>query len=292
MRTSLTDIPVAKQQELQAIVNHIRQQAPVEMIILFGSYARGDWVEEYEPDGIHFEYQSDYDLLVIVEARSPQEQSRLEHQLEASVDQLFIATPVSIIVHDIAYVNCRIARTEYFFADIKKEGILLYDSKRYKLENAQPLNPKDRYHLAKEDFQYWFDSAKKLLPYFEMKLENKDYNEAAFELHQITEKLYNAILLVFTRYKPKTHNLQMLRKLVNALDSRFIKAFPFSNAEDRRKFELLRRAYIDARYNKNYLVCQDELYWLAERIKVLEHLAQVLCQEKMESFLIKSADNS
>jgi HEPN domain-containing protein/predicted nucleotidyltransferase len=286
MRTSLSHIPQHKQQELQAIVQHICQHASAEMVILFGSYARGDWVEEYAPDGIHFEYQSDFDLLVIVETRSSTEQSRLEQKLEDSIEILpDINTPVSTIVHDIEYVNSRITRTEYFFADIKKEGILLYDSGKFKLEKIRKLSPRNRYNLAKEDYEYWFEKANDMLAIFQFTLKSQKYNEAAFILHQVAERLYNAVLLVFTRYKPKTHNLQMLRKLVNALDSRFITVFPLANEKDRYRFELLRKAYVDARYNKNYMISLEELSWLAERVKELQHLTEVLCQEKINSFL-------
>jgi len=59
MKNSLSHLPLAKQQELHEIVQLIRQMSQAEMIILFGSYARGDWVEEYANDGVHFQYQSD-----------------------------------------------------------------------------------------------------------------------------------------------------------------------------------------------------------------------------------------
>jgi len=36
------------------------------MIILFGSYARGEWVEDYQEN---YEYISDYDILVITADR-------------------------------------------------------------------------------------------------------------------------------------------------------------------------------------------------------------------------------
>lgn len=160
MRTGLAALPSNKQQALQTIVRSITQHYTVEMIILFGSYARGDWVEEYEPDGVHFQYQSDLDLLVLVATRSLTEQNRLEQKLEDSMEQLAIQTPVSILVHDVDYVNSQIEKAQYFFSDIKKEGILLYDSKRYQLEKVRKLSQKDRYHLAKEDFDYWFSNAK------------------------------------------------------------------------------------------------------------------------------------
>jgi len=41
----------------------INPPSEAEMIILFGSYACGDWVEyAYEEDGVLYHYQSDYDF--------------------------------------------------------------------------------------------------------------------------------------------------------------------------------------------------------------------------------------
>jgi predicted nucleotidyltransferase len=42
MKTSLEHLPLNKRDELQVIVQIIREKFDVEMIILFGSYARGD----------------------------------------------------------------------------------------------------------------------------------------------------------------------------------------------------------------------------------------------------------
>jgi HEPN domain-containing protein len=103
-------------------------------------------------------------------------------------------------------------------------------------------------------------------------------------MHQAAERLYNAILLVFTHYKPKTHDLDTLRKLTGALDHKFIQAFPLNNAEEVRLFKLLRDAHIDARYSKNYVITEQELLWLSERIKMLQQLVEKLCLEKMQTF--------
>jgi len=48
------------------------------------------------------------------------------------------------------------------------------------------------------------------------------YNLAAFDLHQATEKLYGTILLVFTRYKPSTHDLEKLSQRVSSIEPKFL----------------------------------------------------------------------
>lgn len=48
MKTSLDHLPELKREQIQAILALLQAEAPVEMVILFGSYARGDWVEDPE----------------------------------------------------------------------------------------------------------------------------------------------------------------------------------------------------------------------------------------------------
>lgn len=290
MKNTLTHLPAQKQHELKDITAAICAYPAVEMLILFGSYARGDWVEDsYEEEGILYHYQSDYDLLAIVKTRGIHKQRRLESDLKEAVYQLpYVNTPCSIIAHDAKYLNTQLAEGQYFFSDIKKEGILLYSSGNVHLQEVgKELDPEKRYQLAKEDFEHWFASAVNFYDLVEICIVKHNYNDAAFLLHQVTERFYNAILLVFTHYKPKTHDLETLRQLTNALDHKFIQAFPLNNAEEVRLFELLRDAYIDARYNKNYVITEQELLWLAERVKTLQRLAKKLCMEKMQTFLAR-----
>ena len=65
MKTSLAHLPPHKQAELGAIVAVIREGAPmVEMLFLFGSHTRTDWVDDEEGG-----YFSDYDILALVDHR-------------------------------------------------------------------------------------------------------------------------------------------------------------------------------------------------------------------------------
>jgi predicted nucleotidyltransferase len=69
MKKSLSHLPKDKQNELRLIVEKIRERIEPQMLILFGSYARGNWVEDtYLEDGVTYEYRSDYDILVIVKS--------------------------------------------------------------------------------------------------------------------------------------------------------------------------------------------------------------------------------
>ncbi|ETW97366.1 MAG: hypothetical protein ETSY2_44760 [Candidatus Entotheonella gemina] len=119
---------------------------------------------------------------------------------------------------------------------------------------------------------------------FQDDLKKQRYKKAAFELHQATERFYSCLLLVLTNYKPNTHNLKLLNSLSILQDERLAEVFPQDSKFQRRRFQLLKRAYVDARYSEHYQITEEELTWLAERVRDLQALTEELCLEKIESF--------
>jgi hypothetical protein len=66
-------------------------------------------------------------------------------------------------------------------------------------------------------------------------------------LHPAVERSYACFLLVRTNYVPRSHNIKFLRSLAEDQDKRLIEAWPRETKVDRRRFELLKRAYVEAR---------------------------------------------
>lgn len=288
MQTALPQLPTHKQAELKAIVAAlIPRFAEVEMIILFGSYARGTWVEDkYMENGNTYEYKSDYDLLIILSKNGHANSDTLTQSISAKLDDLKLATPVHPIYHGIEFVNVELREGSYFFGDIKKEGILLFTTNRYQLEDKRDMSPAEVQAKAQRDFDNWFNSANEFYGYYLNGLEKAQYKSAAFQLHQATERYYGAIQLVFTRYKPKTHNLEELGSLAKACNLEFGKVFPQATNQERERFELLKKAYVDARYNMDYQITKEDLAWLSERVQLLRKLTERICKRKIKDFTI------
>ncbi len=279
-------MPAHKRAELRAIAKIICETIDTHMVILFGSYARGDWVEDsYVEDHVTYEYKSDYDILVV--PKDPRDAYRrgTEDKLESQISKAHASkTWINIILHDIDFLNNKIEFGEYFFADIYKQGIMLYDSGETKLAKPRKLSSEERKNLAIEDYKIWFKSSKNFYLLHEYALKRGINRQSAFILHQATEALYATTLLVYTHYKPKIHDLEKLGKQVNALDPDFLKVIPNSTPEEKRLFELLKKAYIDARYKKGYKITRKELQYLGDKVKKLENLTKTKCKEKIESF--------
>ncbi|WP_082489323.1 HEPN domain-containing protein [Dyadobacter sp. Leaf189] len=281
MRTTLTHLPEDKQEELKSLIEIILEKVPAEMIVLFGSHARGDWVEDFQET---YEYVSDYDILVITKdrkaARGQKKWRDLDKELAANQD----ITKTNIIQHSVWFVNDKIERNYYFFVDIFKEGILLFDSGKFSLSEPKDLSPEERQKKARNSFEHWFKKGNDFRKYADLAIQNADNNIAVFNLHQATETYYAAILLVFTDYKPRTHDIEELGKQVEKLHSDFSTVFPKKTAEEARLFKLLKKAYIDARYEIDYKIEKEELEYLSERVKMLRDLTARICNERIAQF--------
>jgi uncharacterized protein len=281
MKTSLSHLPEIKQDALKTVTEIVTARVPAEMIILFGSYARGEWVEDYQEK---YEYVSDFDILVITKDRISAKRDKKWWELDKELARYQDAPKTNIIQHSIGFVNDKIERNYYFFVDILKEGIMLFDSGNFKLSEPKIMNPEERQKKAKEHFEHWFRSASEFID-IERELEKGYFNKAAFLLHQATERFYAAILLVFTDYKPRTHDIEELGRQAAKLHPDFGTVFPTRTEEEKRLFQLLRKAYIDARYEMHYKIEKLELEYLAGWIKLLKELTERICNERIAEFV-------
>ena len=299
MRTDLDHLPPAKQRELERVVQILfeefgnataiatadwKKQARILKVILYGSYARGGWVDEpHTAKG----YQSDFDLLIIVNHEKLTDRVEFWSSAEDRLNRELaitrtLRTPVNFIVHTLQEVNDGLAHGRYFFMDVARDGIALYQSDDTELPEPKPKTPKQALAMAREYFELWFPSAQKRFDGAQFHIERGNHNDAAFDLHQTTERLYHCVLLVCTFYTPHVHNLGFLRTQAERIDLRLIEAWPRDNRADRARFEKLKDAYVKARYSRHYRISAEELAWLSERVEALGQAVQVICEERLE----------
>ncbi|NQY08783.1 MAG: HEPN domain-containing protein [Flavobacteriales bacterium] len=286
MNTSISHLPEKKQTELTQLTETLSSFKEVEMVILFGSYARGNWVEDqYVEKDVLFEYRSDYDILVVTTHEDLRRKYKIEDKVKAElVTTGKVVTPLGLIFHGIKQLNQSLQLGNYFFKDIKEEGVVLYDSEKFKLANPKKLTTQQSKDKAQNYYNQWFTSASDFYDDYEVNLEKERFLKSAFYLHQAVEQFYTTILLVFTDYRPKDHNIETLSIKIEMCDKRF-DVFPKETDEEKRLFELLKSAYIDARYNMDeFSITKEELEYLAEKVNLLKDATEKICEEKIASF--------
>jgi predicted nucleotidyltransferase/HEPN domain-containing protein len=295
MKSSLDHMPLRKHRELGRVLEILHEEfedalkegtadfkkrGRILKILLFGSYAKGGWVDEpFTMKG----YRSDFDLLIIVNNRKLCEFAEYWHK---AADRLIrdksIETPVSFIVHSRREVNTYLKEGQYFFSDIRKEGIVLYELDGEPLAEPEPLSIEDRLRVAKEHFDQRFRAATRFLEIGHLAIDRGYAENAAFELHQSLEQAYSCVLLTLTNYGPPSHNIKFLRSLAEEQDRRLAEAFPRDQHKERAWFNTLNEAYVKARYSKHYEISEEALIWLGERTTVLLELVGAVCSEHLE----------
>ena len=303
MKTSLDHLPEGKRRELAHVVETVREgfarataqrtqpryrNGRLLKIILFGSYARGDWVED--PVGRYF---SDYDLLIVVNHDALTDIAefweKTEAQLLADLSAgTILRTPVSLIYHSLDDVNEKLRLGRYFFMDILRDGIALFEEPGHPFVEPQPLSPEQALKETQDYFDEWFESAETFLKTSQLVKEMDRPKEAAFLLHQATERFYHCLFLVRTLYSPKSHNLNRLRDLAEELEPSLKTVWPRETRFEKRCYSLLRDAYIKARYSRAYRITEEELDWIAQRVSLLQNLVREACESRIET-LAKAA---
>ncbi|MBU0863852.1 MAG: nucleotidyltransferase and HEPN domain-containing protein [Alphaproteobacteria bacterium] len=298
MKTDLDHLPANKQRELERVKAIIfeefedaialgtmgwKKKGRIDKIILYGSYARGGWVDEpHTAKG----YRSDFDLLIIVNDKRLTDKldfwSKLDDRLtrELAIDKT-LHTPVNFIVHTLQEVNDGLAHGRYFFMDVARDGIALYEFDDKELHKPKPKTPEQALAMAKEYFEEWFPAAMKRFGGAKYYREQGHFKDAAFDTHQATERLYHCVLLVCTFYTPHVHNLGFLRTQAERLDMRLVDAWPRVLKADRSRFEKLKEAYVKARYSKHYRVSEEDLIWLAGHVEELGRAVHAICSERI-----------
>lgn len=298
MRTDLDHLPLAKQRELERVVEILfeefeearglatqewKKKGRILKIILYGSYARGGWVDEpHTAKG----YQSDFDLLVIVNDERLTDRVQYWAKAEERLNRDYaitktLKTPVNFIVHTLQEVNDGLAHGRFFFIDVARDGIALYQSDDSELAEPKPKTPAQALAMAKEYFEEWFPAAAGMLATARFSQTEGRLKDAAFLMHQATERLYHCVLLVCTFYTPHVHNLGFLRTQAERLDRRLAYVWPMDSRRDRATFEKLKAAYVKARYSKHYRISAEELAWLSACVEELGRVVQEVCQERI-----------
>jgi HEPN domain-containing protein len=139
----------------------------------------------------------------------------------------------------------------------------------------------ERRPIAQEEYECWFGRGKGLFIGIKAFFEDNNYSESAFLLYQATESFYNAILLVFSSYKPKLHDILKLNKRARIFYHDLCRIFPYGNEEQKECFKLLRDAYVRARYDKNYRITKEQLLYLIGRVEKLQKITEKICLEKL-----------
>lgn len=294
MKNSIDFLPERKQRDLHELAALIRDEVKdVVMIILYGSYAANTYVErdERRDYGVRTIYMSDYDLLVVTKRRLGEREStveaRVRERFAAGKNDENLPRP-QIINESISKLNDALMMGRYFYVEIVAKGIMLYDSGECQLATPGELDYAEIKKMAEEYYDDKFSDGLDFFKGANFYYQEENYHMTAFMLHQATESFLKTIPLVYILYGYKEHDLQFLIEKCKPYTLELAKVFPCDTDEEKRLFDLLRRAYLEARYNKkNFIVTKADIDALVPKIELLRGIVEKACKERFNYYRLR-----
>ncbi|WPQ63799.1 HEPN domain-containing protein [Chitinophaga sancti] len=222
-----------------------------------------------------------YDLMIVIK----DDEKRQHHEIIEIAEQFAIPhnCNISIIVQQLNTVNKGLEHGKRFISTVYNNGITLYNYGSALSIPRQEMEIAMLKKLIEDHWQNYFGMANCFLMTANYCFENGWKKQTVFDLHQSVEHACIAILRVCTGYRPTTHNLSRLLNLICNFSQELMVIFPRTTKEEIDLFNILNRAYSEARYNEKYSVSEDVVKIIMGRVTTLLGLIEKLYERKCTS---------
>jgi POT family proton-dependent oligopeptide transporter len=283
----------AKIKQINDIILKIAKKK-IAFIILFGAIVRRG--QDSNDKQISSEYINNYHFLIVTKHKKDANleiSNKLEDEIIKRLNEVTNIDAIkssqlktqpttnnktTITVESIDQFNIRSEERKLF-----KEGVLLYDANTIRLSEPKQMTKDKRRQIAKESYQHWYNQGLDFLTIYENnKVKINNNRLLVFFLHQAAESFYACSLLVLTGEKPHSHELKWLNYLLCKESREFYNIFPTATKEQKECFELLEEGYVKSRYDQYYLISDQQLQYLFEKIKNLQEITQEICTKEID----------
>lgn len=282
MLTTFDNLPPNLKTLLTQLIQKIVRDIYPEKIICYGYRTSGykDWSCFTEISENQERIKGTFDLLII----TPNDNTQADHEILQQIDQVaeLLCCEVTAVVQSIDTVNDLIAKGSRFLTTLYHEAVLVYNSGKSDLnEPAAALSYQEAKNRIIITWNKCFQTAERFYKTACFCLDNGWNEKALFDLHQATQHTCMALLRVYTGYRSTSHNLSRLLALIENFSFVPSFIFPRLTEEETALFNLLNKAYSDARYKENYSVPTDIANLLKKRVYQLLLVAEKLYNKKL-----------
>lgn len=221
-----------------------------------------------------------YDLLIVTQNNS----TKKEYEVVTSIENYNTSDfALRALVHKLSGVEDALKGGSNFFARAIHGGILLYNARQIQL-NVQNIYVDDPQAKSSKAAQWekWYGLAKKFSKGAAYYASNGYYDLATFMLHQAVEHTAIGLIRTHMDYRPASHNLKRLLGMIETFAPFSMDVFTRSSRDDEELFDILTRAYSDARYKDVYSVSEETVSALTDRINRLHRLSERLIEKLLK----------
>jgi HEPN domain-containing protein len=282
MQTTFDNLSPNLLNQLAQLIQKIATTIHPEKILCYGyrTSIYQDWSCFKEDTGYQETIKATFDLLVITVI----DNNQADHEILQKIDLLATSLDceVTAVVQPLDAVNELIAKYSRFLTTLYHKAVLVYSTGNNALITppAPPSHEETKYKIE-TTWNKCFRTAERFYKTACFCLDNGWNEKALFDLHQATQHTCMALLRVYTGYRSTTHNLSRLLALIENFSLVPSTIFPCSTEEETALFNLLNKAYSDARYKEDYSIPTEIANLLKKRVHQLLLVAEKLYNKKM-----------
>ncbi len=264
----------SRQQDFTEGQQHTVQQivaiAHPEAIYLLGGSRRSRRSESiFNPEAPSSRYVADCFYLVLVPEGGSKTAQQWQDQLEHAVSGL----PFTALVLYASRFTNWIQEGHPFACKVQELAPLLYKSPGYEGCNLLPGLPTVSTETQEKEHAAAMHRAREFMAGAALYQLRTEYKLAAFMLHQAMEQSLRSLLQAGTGYYANLHNLERLLRYASLVSWQLPDVFNTAFPENRQLFRLLQKAYVGARYEKDFCIKNSELHLLQTKVRHIIDIA-------------------
>lgn len=256
----------------QQLVSLIQELIDPDMIYLLGaSLLRRRSESIFCTTAPTSQHSSDYFFLILVSKLNDKTVYQWQDQIEQHISTVI---PVTTIVLETATFKEWLSDNRFFAAKVYHCSVCLYDTGNINLipPKEDGLKKEAEHKMLRETYSNGLNKTENFLASAEILRVSKQNNMAAFMLHQAAEQALRTMLRTGTGFHSSTHNLERLIRYASMVSYQLPDIFSNKTEKEKRLFNLLKRAYRDTRYTKDYSITTNELLLLTDKVKKIKLL--------------------
>jgi uncharacterized protein len=274
-------MPLCKSPQLNEVLSIINSHITTEKIFLLGACStRSQYETIFSPPAEPVCRVNNYHLLILLPSNERRDSVELQDIVENNCRK---ATPVTSIVIPISVFNQWLEKGHLMAYNVYMANCLVYDSGATPLRSPGNYKVVDLEQKVLTEYHEWTAKGKVFLKTAEWLYQLGEYGIGTFHIHQAAELTWMAIIRLVTGFRAGTHNLIKLSNYAAAFCGPQAHVLPANNDKERRLLKLIQKAYIHGRYKNDFVISENELQLLIERIKQLLAVCDQLEQEVVAS---------
>lgn len=213
----------------------------------------------------------EYQLLILINADNRQIIDELQNIVEVACKSYTAVT--AMIIH-LPVFNKWLKKGHLLAHTVYVNNCLIYDAGKIPLAEPGEDNLQDLHSKITKECKEWIGRADECIAGVELYSQRRQYGMATFLLHQTTELALMAAIRLKTGFKASTHKLDILFRYAIPFCGDELNVFNRNSDKERSLFNLLQRAYIQSRYNNDFVVKEQDFTQLLKRVQQILKVVQ------------------